>query len=436
MSRRFALAIVALTLLATATVPAAAQSLAPLFVELAPSRSLSALDASPSPAVAERTPVGMQLDALFGSGAAQRRVLLNVGGHDWIARFQRVDLDASGFRSWVGEIEGVEQSHVVFTERDGTVSGLINALTVTYRVRTASSGAYFLERMVADGSRGDSEPRIGALTERQSSADARVVAPDDASTFDVLMLYTPNARARAGGVSQIQAMAAQVISDTNTIFGRSGITPRVRLAGTAEFTLVEAPTMGADLNLVTDSTASRTWRDTYHADLVQLLVSSPDMTICGLGWLLTSLSATNFDAYSVADVDCLPQYSPTHEMAHNMGSHHAPEDGASGALFPYSYGYKDPARGFRTVMASACTTRKLPAHRQLLEPGRLQHRGRPAASRRTTPCRSTTRRSRSRTGGHRPPPKAVPAERVVEGPAARRHRSRRRTFEQNGRPAV
>ena len=110
-------------------------------------------------------------------------------------------------------------------------------------------------------------------------------------------------------------------------------------------------------------------RDTYHADLVQLLVSSPDMTICGLGWLLTSLSATNFDAYSVADVDCLPQYSPTHEMAHNMGSHHAPEDGASGALFPYSYGYKDPARGFRTVMASACTTGSCPRIANFSNPG-------------------------------------------------------------------
>jgi hypothetical protein len=41
-------------------------------------------------------------------------------------------------------------------------------------------------------------------------------------------------------------------------------------------------------------------------------------------------------------------------MGHNLGSHHAPEDGAIGGLFPYSLGYKDPLRGFRTVMAYDC----------------------------------------------------------------------------------
>jgi hypothetical protein len=43
-------------------------------------------------------------------------------------------------------------------------------------------------------------------------------------------------------------------------------------------------------------------------------------------------------------------------MGHSLSAQHAPEDGASRALFPYSYAYKDPIRGFRTVMAYACTT--------------------------------------------------------------------------------
>ena len=52
-----------------------------------------------------------------------------------------------------------------------------------------------------------------------------------------------------------------------------------------------------------------------------------------------------------------------------MGSHHAPEDGASGALFTYSYGYKDPARGFRTVMASACSSGSCPRIANFSNPG-------------------------------------------------------------------
>ena len=311
----------------------------------------------------------MRIEAIFSQGVPQARVRLNVDGRDWIARLQRVDGDEMGFRSWVGDIEGIPYSHVVFTERDGTVSGLINAVSSTYRIRTAEAGTYLLERMAADSSRRDSEPLVGTPRAEAALLDRLEAPADTASTIDVLMLYTPNARAQAGGVSQIQAMASQVISDSNTIFGRSNVTTRLRLAGTAEFALTEASSMASDLNQLTDSTTSHAMRDTYRADLVQLLESSPDVTVCGLGWLLTSLSSTNFDAYSVVDVDCVPQYSPTHEMGHNMGSHHAPEDGASGALFTYSYGYKDPAHGFRTVMASSCTNGTCPRIANFSNPG-------------------------------------------------------------------
>jgi hypothetical protein len=73
-----------------------------------------------------------------------------------------------------------------------------------------------------------------------------------------------------------------------------------------------------------------------------------------------SPETADFEAYSVADVTCAAQYTPTHEMGHNFGSHHAPDDGASGALFPYSYGLKDPERGFRTVMAYGCGSAPCP----------------------------------------------------------------------------
>ena len=354
MTRRSVLCGVALAFASLLVTRVSTQSPAALFVPLNPGRAVAALDRNPSAAVADRFVVGMRIDALFTQGIPQARVQLNVDGREWIARLQRVDGDVTGFRSWVGDIEGIPYSHVVFTERDGTVSGLINAVSSTYRLRTAEAGTYLLERMAPDASRRDSEPPIGARGLGQTLGPEAV--PDSASTIDVLMLYTPNARAQAGGVAQIQAVASQVISDSNTIFSRSNITPRLRLAGTAEFALTEASTMASDLNQFTDSTTARGLRDTYRADIVQLLESSPDTTVCGLGWLLTSLSSSNFDAYSVVDVDCVARYSPTHEMGHNMGSHHAPEDGASGALFTYSYGYKDPAHGFRTVMASSCTS--------------------------------------------------------------------------------
>ncbi len=171
----------------------------------------------------------------------------------------------------------------------------------------------------------------------------------------MLLLYTPNARTRVGGLSQIQAIVAQVITNSNTAFGRSGVATRFRLAASTELAITESSSMSSDLNAVTNSTVARGLRDQFRADLVQLLVNSSDLSSCGIAWLLNSLNNTSFNAYSVADVSCVSQYTPTHEMGHSMGSHHAPEDSASGALFSYAYGYKDPARGFRTVMAYTCS---------------------------------------------------------------------------------
>src|SRR5262245_5365599 len=265
MTRRFVLGVAMIACLSLLPAQVATQSPSPLFVAFAPGSAIAAMDATPSAAVADRQPIGMRLDALFGASGAQPRVLLNLDGQEWVARLQRVDGDALGFRSWVGEIEGIQYSHVVFTERDGTVSGLINAVSTTYRVRTTAPGAYLLERMSANTSRGDSEPLPGAIQTQPFAADALEAAHDSASTIDVLMLYSPNAKAHAGGPSQIQAVASQIISDSNTIFSRSNITTRLRLAGTVEFSLVEASSMATDLNLVTDSTLSRSLRDTYRA---------------------------------------------------------------------------------------------------------------------------------------------------------------------------
>jgi hypothetical protein len=49
-----------------------------------------------------------------------------------------------------------------------------------------------------------------------------------------------------------------------------------------------------------------------------------------------------------------PNYTFGHELAHNMGTAHAPEDPNAPPVLPYAYGYKDPAQLFRTVMAYDC----------------------------------------------------------------------------------
>src|SRR5688500_5079760 len=69
-------------------------------------------------AVTQQTVVGIRVDRLFDApGGVAARILLNVGNHGWVAGVERVDRDSAGFRSWVGAIEDIPNSHVVFTER-------------------------------------------------------------------------------------------------------------------------------------------------------------------------------------------------------------------------------------------------------------------------------------------------------------------------------
>ena len=338
------------------SVSAAAQSPEPLFIEGQAPASRLTDPGRVTGAIVDRTIVGMRIDRLFdGPDGVAVRILLNVGAQSWTAHLERIDLDTPGFRSWVGAIEGIPHSHVVFTERDGVVSGLINAMGATYQLRTHGPDTYLLERVDTSALSAELDPLHSPdiTVPGPSSGPARPAA-DEIPTIDVLMLYTPNAREQSGGIAQIEALIARIMSDTNTAFVRSGVVARVRLTAVAEFRLNEASDMAADLESLRLSQSIRAGRDLVGADLVHLLTSSPDQFACGFGYLFDSLNDTDFDAYSVADVACAAKYSSTHEMAHNMGSNHAPEDGAFDGLFPYSYGFKDPVRGFRTVMAYDC----------------------------------------------------------------------------------
>ena len=97
-------------------------------------------------------------------------------------------------------------------------------------------------------------------------------------------------------------------------------------------------------------------RQASGADLVQLVVGSPYANACGVAWMMRSVSTAFAPlAFSVTAYQCIsPNYTFGHELAHNMGSAHAPEDYNVTPPFPYGYGYKDPGGDFRTIMSYDC----------------------------------------------------------------------------------
>ncbi|MGE3276096.1 MAG: reprolysin-like metallopeptidase [Vicinamibacterales bacterium] len=334
----------------------------PLPANRADARTASSLAQRADLPVTSRELVGMRLDRVFGDGTGASVITLNLPDRTVTADRQRVDAIANGFRTWVGRVTGEPDSHVVIAERDGVVSALVESAAGVYQVRTVSPGTYALEGVAASRFGEELPPVTPPVpTGRQAARASTPSAPADTSgTIDILLLYTPAMRTAAGGAAQVAALLAQIVSDTNTAYQQSGVPTRVRLAGSAELPYTESSAgLGVDLGALASSQAAEAKRDEVGADLVQLLVHSPGVSsACGVGYLMGSgLFGQVFApyAYSVADWRCASQYTPTHEMGHNMGSHHAPEDGASGALFSYSYGYKSPVSAFRTVMAYNCS---------------------------------------------------------------------------------
>ncbi len=329
----------------------AQQPPAPLFspAEVAVAdRAAAAMNARSAKPVLDRRVVSMDLGQLFDPNV--RRVLLNVGDHEWVAAFERLD-NINGSRAWTGSIEGIPYSHVSIVENDGAVAGLINAVGELYAIQTVTPGVFTLDR-IADANK-ERQPIVPEPMAAADAPPAPGLAADDGTLIDVLILYTPAAATAAGSQGGIAAVVAKVISDTNTAYQRSGITTRMRLVGSTQLAFSETTNMTNDLIALRANATAAALRNSTGADIVLLLEDSIDLDTCGIAYLLTAGNATTFapNAFAVADIYVGCVYTPSHEMGHNQGSNHDPANASGGGAFDFSYGFRDEVAGFRTVMA-------------------------------------------------------------------------------------
>ncbi len=277
---------------------------------------------------------------------------------------ERVETDLWGHRSWIGHVDGVPNSTVTFTWLDDTVVGTVHAGAAVYRIEATEGIATIAE---LDQARAGIEPQpllppgrsaaarsrsmpSGAAPDADPNAGARTLIHEPA-VVDVFVYYTPAAEARQGGRAAIEALVAKGIADTNTAFIRSDVPGSVRLVGTMRANgYVEDPfSLETDLRNLTFSPEATAARDATGADVVALLVANTASGACGIAWLGPSPQF----GFSVSAAECLAdgQWTFTHELAHNFGSHHNVENAFGTPFRSYSYGYYNSAAGFRTLMS-------------------------------------------------------------------------------------
>jgi len=265
--------------------------------------------------------------------------------------------------TWRGKINDMGfEGDVILTFRKGHVAGLIYTPEAVYEI-VPRGGHHILVEL--DQSLfpecGGAIETDDAATQNPSGGQSLATFTDSGDRIDVLVVYTTATKNFLGGDAQAQTLSQNAIDATNTAYINSRVRQRVRMVDAKEWAYTETTSASTDLSNLRNDVTVQGLRNSANADLVAMVGEIAGA--CGVGYLMGSNPAGNPSAgYTVTARSCaVGNLSFAHELGHNMGSQHNPENG-SGATYPYGYGHY--VNGvFRTVMsysnpcANGCTRR-------------------------------------------------------------------------------
>ncbi|OOZ44762.1 zinc-dependent metalloprotease family protein [Solemya velum gill symbiont] len=274
--------------------------------------------------------IEVEFDTAGPEKGAQRLRLTLPGG-------EQVELERDGFESrgpgnkaWRGRVVGNEDSRAVLTLHKGKLAGRLRIAGDLYEIRPQRGRKITMEKL---------DPQ--AFPECSTNADMAVVDPEyDAKeafaagegepvtaadetieVIDLLSVYTPLARTKAGGTDVIEAMIQSAVDSGNAAFIDSGMDARFRLVHMAETDYTDSGDQLTDLEALQDTNDGEMdevhgLRNTYGADMVSLIDDSTGE--CGLGYVQkTPGPSFAVDAFQTTDIDCLlGNLTFTHEHGH------------------------------------------------------------------------------------------------------------------------
>lgn len=144
-------------------------------------------------------------------------------------------------------------------------------------------------------------------------------------------------------------------------YENSGIRQKLNLVRAQEIRYTEAGDSKTDLDRLVDTAdgfldSVPSLRRRYKADITTLFVANAGEKWCGYGMVMDKDNYTYFadSAYNVVEYDCTGNFTYAHELGHNMGAAHDSTNATVAGLYDFSFGYRNPDRKFRTVMAYDC----------------------------------------------------------------------------------
>ncbi len=188
----------------------------------------------------------------------------------------------------------------------------------------------------------DAEARLKGLARKKSDVvgaaeleSLREAAADESEAtviIDVMVLYTNIAFSEVGSLANMQNLIAIGMAMGNDAHDNTetGISIHLVHSALLDYNDDLSKSKNQLLDYLTDNDGimdeAHTLRDTYGADFVSLIIGNgASSSGGGLGWTLQSLSGRADLAFSVLDENIYDGYSPIHEIGHNMGLDHAPD---------------------------------------------------------------------------------------------------------------
>jgi len=250
--------------------------------------------------------------------------------------------------TWRGKITfGKFTGDVTLTAKKGYVAGLIYSPEAVYEITPKGEKTILIElnQNLFPPCGGDIK---GETAPQKIQAESPLVGMDSSDRIDVVVVYTTATKNTVGGDTQAQTIAQQAIDASNTAYRNSKIRQRLTLVHSQEHVYTEVDP-NTDLSSLRTNTIIQNLRNSKQADLVDMLEETT--AVCGIGYLMGAVSTgSQNNGYTVTARGCaVGNLSFAHELGHNMGSAHNPENG-SGASYPYGYGHWVNG-SYRTVMS-------------------------------------------------------------------------------------